>query len=181
MLIDYASLGSLDKRIERGYGISGGGTTLTRFYVACLISAIEHMHKVRSFNEVATMLINLPILQRGVVHRDIKPSNILLDDSGYVKLCDYGLSKFLPIGERTNSFVGTLAYLPPYMIDREPYGHSCDLWSLGITAYECLYGRTPFDPLNLLDDKTWKVEIQKNIRTAQLVFPSWSSKVGVNK
>ena len=43
---------------------------------------------------------------------------MLVDSQGYVKLCDYGLAKFLPLGQRTTTFLGTLAYIPPEAVTK---------------------------------------------------------------
>jgi len=48
----------------------------------------------------------------------LQPGNLLVDAQGYVKLCDFGLVKFLPLGARTCTVLGTLAYLPPEMVIR---------------------------------------------------------------
>lgn len=44
----------------------------------------------------------------GVIYRDLKPENILIDHDFHIKLTDFGLSKWLRIGSRTNTFCGTL-------------------------------------------------------------------------
>ena len=107
---------------------------------------------------------------------------MLVDAQGYVKLCDYGLSKFLPLGERTRTHVGTLAYIPPEHLNGDSYDHSTDLWSLGVTVYEMAYGITPFepsehsggdgdDPSNPGGRDEWRSATERNIRTAHLRFP----------
>ena len=98
MLLEYAPGGSLDQHIEWGRGLMRGGVASARFYTACALLGLEHMHA------------------RGIAHRDVKPANMLLDGEGYVKLCDFGLSKFLSLGERTATIVGTPAYQSPEQV-----------------------------------------------------------------
>lgn len=47
----------------------------------------------------------------GVIYRDLKAENILLDDAFHIKLTDFGLSKFLKIGQRTHTLCGTKQYM----------------------------------------------------------------------
>jgi serine/threonine-protein kinase len=83
---------------------------------------------------------------RGVVHRDVKPANVLFDASGSVRLADFGIAKLLG-GDltRTGEVLGTPAYLAPEQVVGEPADHRADLWALGVTLYEMLVGRRPFD------------------------------------
>ncbi|KAG7087057.1 hypothetical protein E1B28_013038 [Marasmius oreades] len=78
-----------------------------------------------------------------IVHRDIKPSNILLNSSGEVKLCDFGVSGEL-INSLANTFVGTSIYMSPERIQGAEYSIRSDVWSLGITIVELAHGRFPF-------------------------------------
>lgn len=81
----------------------------------------------------------------GIVHRDLKPGNIF-EDSGFVKIGDYGLSKFISCSRRSGQTesVGTFHYMAPE-IGKGVYGKEIDIYALGIVLYEMLTGNVPFD------------------------------------
>ena len=81
-----------------------------------------------------------------LVHRDIKPANLLMSRDGLVKITDFGIAHAAgsaPITQ-AGTLVGTPAYLAPERASGEPATPASDLYSLGIVAYECLTGTTPF-------------------------------------
>lgn len=87
---------------------------------------------------------------RGVLHRDLKPRNLFLMANGNpvdVRVLDFGLAKFEDdASEPTGSgaIMGTPGYLSPDRCLGRPAAQSCDLWALGVIAYELLTGVAPF-------------------------------------
>ena len=85
---------------------------------------------------------------QGIVHRDIKPSNLLLDESGTLKIADFGIAKRMGEGSEltmTGTVVGSPHYLSPEQVRGEELGPRSDLFSLGVVLYELLTNRRPFE------------------------------------
>ncbi|WP_445664881.1 protein kinase domain-containing protein [Fodinibius sp. AD559] len=90
-----------------------------------------------------------------VIHRDLKPDNILVDESGKVKILDFGISKLLQDEDdialtQTGSRILTPKYAAPEQIKQTKITTATDLYSLGIIFYELLSNKPPF----YLDDCT---------------------------
>jgi serine/threonine-protein kinase len=84
---------------------------------------------------------------RGIIHRDIKPSNIMINREDRVKLVDFGLA-FPTLGSdvtRPGAILGSLHYMSPEQVMGEQLDARSDLYSVGVTLYQLLTGRLPFD------------------------------------
>jgi len=106
--------------------------------------------------------------QEGVVYRDLKPENILIDNEGYLRITDFGLSKVNRKEEpealrRSTTFCGTLEYMAPEMMQNKNYSHSVDWFSFGILLAEMLCGKNPFKNANQdrIDPNQMPSEIEK--------------------
>jgi predicted Ser/Thr protein kinase len=85
--------------------------------------------------------------ERGLVHRDVKPANVLLDGRERAYLSDFGLTKQASSDSRiteTGQFVGTVDYVAPEQIQREPVSPQTDVYALGCVLHECLVGEPPY-------------------------------------
>ena len=118
----------------------------SKFYLASIIMTIDYLHRKR------------------IIHRDIKPSNIMLDNNGYIKLIDFGASKIL--NDYTSTIIGTPHYIAPEILEGKGYSYSCDYWSIGILAFEMIYGYCPFGTYS-----NFALDIYKNILQCNFHFP----------
>lgn len=82
----------------------------------------------------------------GLVHADVKPHNILVDRSGVAKLIDFGQSA--PIGEAKRKIQGTMDFIAPEQVQREPLDPRTDVFALGATLYWVLTGKPVPTELN---------------------------------
>ncbi len=80
---------------------------------------------------------------REIIHRDINASNIIIQPDEHLKILDFGLA--CPIGTQDFSSLGTLAYMAPEQINGDLMDPRTDIYAVGITAYEMLVGKRPFD------------------------------------
>ena len=87
--------------------------------------------------------------ERGVLHRDVKPSNILIGADERPRLCDFGVAHLedSDAGTMSGALVGTPHYMSPELLDPRwgAVGPRADVFSLGVTLFECLTGRKPFE------------------------------------
>ena len=86
--------------------------------------------------------------ERGAVHRDLKPSNIMVQPDGRAKVMDFGIAKVLGGAKltRTGTLMGTAHYMSPeQVLGRSDIDHRTDIYSLGVTFFEALTGRVPFE------------------------------------
>lgn len=99
-----------------------------KHFLFCLLNAVSYLH------------------QQGFMHRDITSTNILIDEkTKNIKLCDFGLSKYLSKGPHTPKMC-TLQYsAPELLIGSTVYDNSVDLWSCGCIFLEMILGIVPFD------------------------------------
>ena len=106
---------------------------------------------------------------KGIIHRDIKPSNILISSDDNVKVLDFGIAKILQEKglTKTGTKMGTIYYMSPEQIKAvKDIDNRTDIYSLGVTFYEMLSGRIPFNV-----DTDSDFEIMNEIVTGELKDP----------
>lgn len=100
---------------------------------------------LRMLSEIAEGLAELHY--HDILHRDIKPENILLTESGSVRIADFALARPLKCARTTEQgkMVGTLDYLSPEYLELGHESKQCDLYALGVLAFELFSRRAPFE------------------------------------
>lgn len=102
-----------------------------------LVSALEYAH------------------QHNIVHRDVKPGNIYILNDGSIKLGDFGIAEAEGLNRQTSlsdDIIGSVHYLAPEISRGEPASPQSDIYAAGVTFFEIITGRVPFDkdtPVNV--------------------------------
>jgi serine/threonine protein kinase/formylglycine-generating enzyme required for sulfatase activity/predicted esterase len=133
MVMEYVSGQTLDKLIPPG----GLAPEIALRYAIQIAEALSRAHAT------------------GVVHRDLKPSNLMVDESGAVKVLDFGLVKLSGPASAANEtatmatipgmIVGTVAYMSPEQAEGKSVDARSDVFSFGSVLYEMLAGRKAFE------------------------------------
>ncbi|OJJ14890.1 hypothetical protein BKI52_40765 [marine bacterium AO1-C] len=102
-----------------------------RYYFSRILDGMEYAHK------------------KGVIHRDIKPSNVIITEEADAKILDFGIAKILKEGKNTltqpGAQLGTVLYMSPEQVQGQTVDHRTDIYSLGVTLFEMLTGKPPYD------------------------------------
>ena len=135
IIMPFMSKGSLHDMISLdGEGAAPPEWTATRKHIVVygIACGMQHMHSQRW------------------IHRDLKPQNVLLDDNLEPKIADFGLSKYVPVGQTLiqSRPCGTCAYMAPEEIadDGKGFDFKVDVYSFGMTMYSILAAQFPWFP-----------------------------------
>ncbi|KAF1947973.1 kinase-like protein [Clathrospora elynae] len=149
LILEYAQGGELFHHLAAERMFS---EDVAAFYMAEMVLALDHLHRTV-----------------GVIYRDLKPENCLLDSEGHLLLTDFGLSKVsLDEDNPCRSFLGTVEYMAPEVVQGIEYGAAVDWWSLGALGFDLLTGNPPFTGNN-------NAKIQEKIVKQKLTLPYYLS------
>ena len=98
----------------------------TRSYLIQILKGMEYIH------------------DQEILHRDIKTGNILFSSDSHVKICDFGMAKYM--SDTDKNTCGTPNYMPPEVLyGEQDHSTKSDIWSLGVMIYIMVVGRPPFE------------------------------------
>ena len=97
----------------------------TRFFLACIVSSLEYLHGKK------------------VIHRDLKPENLMIDDKGYLRVTDLGVSREVKANNAEDTS-GTPGYMAPEVICKMNHSYPADFFALGVMGYEFMTGKVSF-------------------------------------
>jgi len=116
----------------------------------------------------------------GIVHRDLKPENIMLQsvsENPIIKIMDFGLSKIMGPSEKAADGYGTLTYVAPEVLVRQPYNKQIDIWSLGVMIFYGLTGTLPFDDPSDNEEKIAKMIVFQPVEFKKSLWAGKSEEV----
>ena len=126
IVMDSADQGDIKSKITNQNGARFQEEQIMDWFVQIAL-AVKHVH------------------DRKVIHRDIKSQNIFIDETGQIKLGDFGIARTLDrTSEMAESVVGSPLYLSPEIVMAKPYNQKSDIWSLGVVLYEMCELKVPF-------------------------------------
>ncbi len=122
--MEYFPLGDLRARMTKPLD-----PAIAMYYVRQIAAGLEAIHRV------------------GIVHRDLKPDNVMQRQDGIMAITDFGIAKQVSMkitDTGAGEIVGTPYYISPEQALGQPVDARCDIYSLGVMAYEMITGRKPY-------------------------------------
>ena len=148
MIIDYCPYGDLALLLAHQPNASFSEEE-AKFYIIEILMAIDDLHS------------------RDHIYRDLKPDNVLIDETGHIRLADFGLAAegIKNNNDFARSFCGSPIYLSPEILKNKKTYKVSDYYTVGVVLYELINGEPPFytDDINRL---------YGNIRRGNLTFPA---------
>ena len=89
--------------------------------------------------------------EQGIIHRDVKPQNIMVSKEGKIKVTDFGIARINDTQISGVNTMGSVHYISPEQARGGVCDERSDIYSLGITLYEMVTGRVPFDGESTVD------------------------------
>jgi len=145
----------------------GSGTTLRNMMDSKPDHRIDSARVVFIAANIAVALDHLHTY--GVIWRDCRPDNMLVDDDGFLKMCNFGLSAIVVDSATSFTICGNPEYLAPEVILGQGGSEPLDYWALGCVIFELIAGYTPFS--NGGKEKA-KKKVQERALSGAYQFPS---------
>ena len=131
MILDYLPGGDL-RNLMKKYDFFSEEEI--KFITGCVIFGLEYLHL------------------NNIIHRDIKPENLIIDEKGYIRISDFGISTYINNPNLNNDISGTFGYIAPERYDNfKKISFESDYFSLGVIIYELMQKERPFKKQNKED------------------------------
>ncbi len=120
-----------------------------KFIAGCVVLGLEYIHL------------------NNIIHRDIKPENLIIDEKGFIRISDFGISTFINNPNINNDISGTFGYIAPERYDNfKKISFESDYFSLGVIIYELIKFERPFKGSNknemIEEFQNKKINLNKN-------------------